>query len=64
MYKFLENGNVFVLTKKGYEATPDNVKHERKIGEPIKGFETKVPESWIKNGYAEEGCIVSEREHL
>lgn len=53
MNKYLDDGRKFVLTKKGYECTPDNVKHERKVGEPIKGFETKVPFLWLKKEYVE-----------
>lgn len=49
-----EKGNIFVLTKKGYSKTPDKVKHERKIGKPIKGFEHTVPASWYEKGYVEE----------
>ena len=49
-----KKGKRFVLTEKGYDKTPDHVKHERKIGEPIKGFETSVPVSWIHNGYVVE----------
>lgn len=49
-----EKGKIFVLTEKGFNETPDSVKHERKIGNPIKGFEYKVPTSWILKGYVEE----------
>lgn len=49
-----QKGKKFVLTKKGYEATPDEVKHERKVGETVKGFEESVPISWIDKGYVEE----------
>ena len=49
-----DRGKQFLLTKNGYSHTPDNVKHERKIGEPIRGFETSVPVSWIKKGYVEQ----------
>lgn len=35
----------------GYAATPDHVRHERKVGVPIKGFENRVPVSWIEKGY-------------
>lgn len=42
------------LQKKGYEQTPCRVKHEREIGKPVKGFEYRVPVSWIKNGYVEQ----------
>lgn len=48
------NGKQFLLTENGYNHTPDNVKHERNIGEPIKGFETIAPVSWIKKGYVRE----------
>ena len=49
-----QKGKQFLLTENGYNHTPDNVKHERNIGEPIKGFETRVPVSWIEKGYVEE----------
>lgn len=44
-------GKRFVMTEYGYEKTPDHVKPERKVGEPIKGFETRVPTSWIEKEY-------------
>lgn len=50
-------GNHWVLTEKGFAATPKNVKPERKIGEVIKGFETRVPGSWVINGWVKEGII-------
>ena len=53
MNKYLDDGRKFVLKNKGYEHTQNNVKHERKVGEPIKGFETKVPSSWLRKGYVE-----------
>lgn len=46
-----QEGKMFVLTEKGYEKTPNHVKHERKIGDPVKGYETSVPVSWIQKGY-------------
>lgn len=49
-----QKGKKFVLTEKGYEKTPDHVKSERKIGEPVKGFETSVPVTWIQKGYVVE----------
>lgn len=49
-----EKGNIFVLTEKGFNQTPDSVKHERKTGNPIKGYEYKVPTSWILKGYVEQ----------
>ncbi|MBD5395625.1 MAG: hypothetical protein HDR71_15500 [Lachnospiraceae bacterium] len=52
--KMAEDGNIFVLTEKGYEMTPDSVKHERKIGNPLKGYEQVVPASWFEKGYVEE----------
>lgn len=52
--KNAEKGNIFVLTKKGYEKTPCRVKPEREIGKPIREFEYKVPPSWIEKGYVEQ----------
>lgn len=52
--KEANKGNQFLLTESGYNHTPDNVKDERNIGEPIKGFETRVPVSWIEKKYVEE----------
>lgn len=52
--KSAEKGNIFVLTKKGYEQTPCRVKPEREIGKPIREFEYKVPSSWIEKGYVEQ----------
>lgn len=54
MYQSAKAGKVFVLTQKGYEETPDRVKQEREVGQPLKGFEHSVPASWIKQGYVEE----------
>mgnify|MGYP006067546991 CR=1 FL=1 len=47
-------GKRFVLTEYGYNQTPEDIKRERKIGEPVKGYEESVPVSWIKKGYVEE----------
>lgn len=47
-------GKQFVLTEKGYNRTPDHVKRERKVGGPVKGFETSVPMTWVEKGYVEE----------
>ena len=46
-------GYIFVLTEKGYNATP-HLKKERKIGEPLKGFEKRVSNTWLNNGWVEE----------
>lgn len=55
MYKQeAQKGKHFVLTEKGYDKTPDHVKHERKIGDPIKRYELSVPTSWIQKGYVAE----------
>ena len=54
MYHNAKEGNVFILTQKGYEATPGRVKKEREVGQPLKGYEQAVPESWIRKGYVEE----------
>lgn len=53
--KHAKNEKRFLLTKYGYEKSPDNVKIERKIGEPVKYFETSVPVSWVEKGYVKEG---------
>ncbi len=53
-YENAAEGKHFVVTELGYEKTPDKVKPERKIGEPIRGFEYRVPVSWIEKGYVEE----------
>lgn len=47
-------GKIFVLTNLGYEKTPNNIKSERAIGKPVKGFEYSVPASWLNKGYIEE----------
>lgn len=54
LMKNAEHGKLWSLTKKGYEATPENVKKERKVGQPIIGFEKRVPASWIEKGYVEQ----------
>ena len=40
--KTAQKGCMLVLTEKGYEATPDHVKHEREIGKPIPHFKESV----------------------
>lgn len=59
-FTYTEPGFVFVCTQKGYDKTPDRVKHERAPGKPVKGYEYCVPTSWIKKGYVEavKECIV------
>lgn len=52
-FTYTEPGFVFVCTQKGYDKTPDHVKHERAPGKPIKGFEDHVPVSWVEKGYVE-----------
>lgn len=49
-----KEGKIFVLTKYGYEKTPSNVKPERVVGKPVKGFEYSVPASWLEKRYVEE----------
>lgn len=56
-------GKQFVLTQKGYDATPDHVKPQREVGKPVfwqaphLGFAERVPESWVVNGWVEEVAI-------
>lgn len=52
--KSAKKGNIFLLTEKGYDVTPDRVKPEREIGRPVKGYEYNVPILWVKKGYVEE----------
>lgn len=53
-------GKQFVLTQKGYDATPDHVKPEREVGKPVfwekpeLDFANRVPTSWIEKGWVEE----------
>lgn len=54
MFKIASSGNIFVLTQAGYDRTPDKIKSERAVGEPLRGYEDKVPASWIRKGYVEE----------
>lgn len=59
-YIMAEKGKQFVLTQKGYLASPDKVKPEREVGKPVfpnLGFDTSVPISWITNGYVEEVAL-------
>lgn len=51
LFEIAEPGKQFVVTEYGYKKTPDAVKPEREVGKPVKGFEDKVPPSWIKKGY-------------
>lgn len=54
-YKTAKSGNLFILTEKGYAATPDGVKPERKIGKPVSRlFVDRVPASWIAAGWVRE----------
>ena len=57
MMKHAQYGKQFLLTEYGYQETSDHVKHEREVGKPVKGFETKVPASWIEKGYVKEATI-------
>lgn len=54
MFLNAANGNYFGLTDHGYDCTPDKVKPEREVGKPVKGFERKVPVSWVEKGYVVE----------
>lgn len=49
-----KEGNIFVVTEKGYECTPDDIKDERAVGKPVKCFEYQVPQGWVDKGYVEE----------
>ena len=47
-------GRVFVVTELGYRETPDNIKHERQIGKPLKNYEKQIPIEWLESGYVQE----------
>lgn len=49
-----DSGKRFALTEYGYNQTPESIKRERRIGEPVEGYEQSVPVSWVKKGYVEE----------
>ena len=49
-----DTGKRFVLTALGYIDTPDRIKAERAVGEPVKGFETGVPLSWVRKKWVRE----------
>ena len=50
-------GYQWVLTEKGFATTPKDVRRERKVGSPVKGFERCVPGSWVINGWVREEAI-------
>jgi hypothetical protein len=52
-----DEGKQFVLTEHGYRQTPQSVKPERAIGQPIKGHETSVPKLWVGKHYVVERPI-------
>ena len=58
LYINAKDGCIFVLTSYGYKVTPDEVKPERAIGEPVPLFEYRVPVSWVDKGYVE---MIAER---
>lgn len=41
---------IFVLTKKGQYTLPPTIIHERKAGDPVRGYEMCVPKKWLKDG--------------
>jgi len=53
MFREVAEGSCFVLTAHGYECTPADIRPEREIGKPVKGFERRVPLSWIEKGFVE-----------
>ena len=50
-------GCIFVCTEHGFECTPDDVKPERAVGQPIPLFDCIVPASWIEKGYVVERSV-------
>lgn len=58
--KTARKGYQWVLTQKGYDATPDSVKSEREVGKPLfktMGYDQSVPSSWVDKGYVEESHV-------
>ena len=53
-YQEAVKGNIFVLTAYGLKCTPEKVKGERAEGKPVKGYEHRVPVSWIEKAYVRE----------
>lgn len=51
MYVQADKDHIFILTDAGYEHTPTDYMSTRKVGEPVRGFEYKVPKSWTEKGY-------------
>lgn len=59
IYKMIaDEGKHFILTELGYEVTPERVRCERKVGEPVRLFEFEVPRPWVEKGYVVE-CELS-----
>lgn len=51
MYVTADKDHIFLLTDEGYEHTPVGIRAERAVGEPIRGYEDRVPKSWEEKGY-------------
>lgn len=60
-FQSAKSENQFVLTAFGYDHTLDYIKHERAAGTPIRGYENRVPVSWIEKGYVEERSTKGDR---
>lgn len=58
--KTASKGCQWVLTEKGYSATPEHVRHEREVGKPVfpmLGYAESVPVLWVNNGWVEERAV-------
>ena len=57
-YKVAQKGNIFVLTKEGYEycrkSCRKDVVDEREVGKPVGEFTDYVPDSWLKKNWVKE----------
>lgn len=57
-YILASKGNIFVLTKKGYEDSKrlcsEKTLKERAIGKSVGEYTDNVPASWVRNGWVEE----------
>lgn len=59
-FKMAEKGKQFVLTQKGYDRTPEHIKHERAVGKPVHNYKEYAPVRWVEKGWVKE--VEKERE--
>jgi hypothetical protein len=54
-YYVADKGSEFVLTIGGYLHVPEKLKADKavEVGEPLRGYEERVPKSWLEKGYVD-----------